>query len=148
MRTYTLSTLTNMPIIGPPIEKRAPESFDLSIGKAERTANHIMVPVTVTKVDLEALNTDLQTAWEPHLSALLKDAEATALYNEDGTYNFALLEQAHQAGFDSLMERWDEYLYTEDTTLCLELNYTKSLTAQAPAWEIITDKNFLSMVNY
>jgi len=130
------------------VTNKVAESFDLSIGKAERTANHIMVPVTVTKVDLEALNTDLQTAWEPHLSALLKDAEATALYNEDGTYNFALLEQAHQAGFDSLMERWDEYLYTEDTTLCLELNYTKSLTAQAPAWEIITDKNFLSMVNY
>lgn len=136
---------TDMQII---VTNKVAESFDLSIGKAVRSANHIAVPVTVTKVDLEALQTDLQSAWEPHLTALLKETALNDLYNEDGTYNLTLLEQAHQAGFEELMDRWEEYLYTEDTTLHLELNYTKSLTAQSPVWEIITDKNFLSMVNY
>lgn len=130
------------------VTNKVADSFALTIGKAERAANHVAVPVTVTKVDLEALEADLQTAWEPELTALLKDVDVTTLYDENGDFVSDHLDKAHQAGFEALMEQWENYLYTEETTLHLELNYIKTLTSRTPVWEILTDTNFLNMVNY
>lgn len=130
------------------VTNKVADSFDLTIGKAERAGNYVAVPVTVTKVDLEAFNADLQTAWEPELTALLKDVDVSTLYDENGVFVPDYPEQAQQSGFDKLMENWDNYLYTEETTLHLSLNYTKTLTTRTPVWEILTDNHFLNMVNY
>ena len=120
------------------------DTFDLKIGKAVRSGNYVAVPVTATKVDLEAINNDLNTLWEPELEALLQTADLETLYDEDGLFVSDTMDAAHQAVLDTVLNNWDNYLVTEEATLHLTL----ALDGIDLTWKIVTDEAFLDLVNY
>jgi len=130
------------------VTNKVADSFKLTAGKAERVGNHLSIPVTVTKVDLEAFHDALQAALDPAFSALLSDVEVYDLFDEEGNPATDLLKQAQQNAFDAVIADWDKYLYTEDSSLYLALNYTETITNMAPVWNIVTDEAFLNAVNY
>ncbi|MBQ3010772.1 MAG: hypothetical protein IJD81_06235, partial [Oscillospiraceae bacterium] len=110
------------------VTNKVADSFALTIGNAELKGNHITVPVTVTKVDLEAFNAELEAALDPELSALLRDVDVYFLYDEAGEFVPDHITQAQQNAFDKVIAGWDKYLYTEDGTLTLTLNIPKTIT--------------------
>lgn len=120
------------------------DSFRLEPGKAIRSGNYIAVPVTATKVDLEALNTDLQSAWESALANMLETADPEGFYDADGVFVPTMMEQAQQDAIDLLLSQWDTYLITQQATIHLML----TLDGITPTWKIMTDQPFLDLVNY
>lgn len=126
------------------VRNKVADSFDLKIGKAERAGNYVAVPVTATKVDLEALNSDLQTLWEPELLALLQDVDPAELFDESGAFVPDKLDAAHAAAFDKLLSNWDHYLTTQQATLHLALQ----IENMELTWKIVADDQLLELCNY
>ena len=126
------------------ILNKVTDSFDLEVQKAVRSGNYVAVSVTATKVDLAAINEDLQTLWEPELEALLESADPETLYEEDGTFVPDIMDAVHQATLDAVLAKWEDYLITEEATLHLTLG----LDGMNLTWKIVTDEAFLNLVNY
>jgi len=130
------------------ITNKVLESFDWKTGTPYRAGNYIAIPVTVTKVDLEAINTEIQTAAPDALKALLKEINPAKLFNGEGEFLPDALTKAEQIAFDGILTDWDKFLYTREATIHLALSIEDSITEKQPVWKIVADEAFLDIVNY
>lgn len=126
------------------ITEQIDSSFDLTVNKAVRTENNIVVSVTATKTDIPAVAEALQTRWEAAFDAAIAASDPAVLYNEDGSFNPELSDSVTEQVIAELLESWDSYLVTEDA----ELHLTLTLDGFTPAWKIVCTEELLNLVNY
>jgi len=130
------------------LTQKISDSFSIKFNKAERAGNHIKVFTTVTKVDLEAVEHALNTAWQPDLQAVVKDIDLIELFDNEGNFLPDALNSVLQDSFDNVINNWNSYLYTEEAQLYLELSIDESIKSMQPVWTIVATENLLNAVNY
>ena len=130
------------------IKQKALDSFSMKFNGAKRVGNNLEVSATVTKVDLAAVSEALNTSWQPNLKAAIKDIDLIVLYDKEGGFLPETLNDVIDSSFDNVIDSWNDYLYTEDVTLMLELSMEDTIISRSPVWKIVADKNLLDAINY
>ena len=130
------------------IAQKVDESFSLKFNSAKRMGNYLEVSATATKVDLNAVSEALNASWQADLKAALKDTDLIVLFDEEGNFLPETLNGILQNSFDSAMNNWNSYLYTEDVTLYLELDMEDTVFKRTPVWKIVADESLMNILNY
>lgn len=124
------------------------DSFSLEFNSAKRVGNYLEVSATATKVDLSAVSEALTASQHEDLKAAIKDIDLSVLFDEEGNFLPDTLNAVLQNTFDAVLTNWNEYLYTEDVTLYLELSVEDTVLKRTPVWKIVTDEALISIINY